>query len=114
MSASGKIPSLTGGRSDKNTESRSRLTPADLEELVQTVDEIWPGFSRRLREAYPLLRDKDIPFCCLLKCGITTKDLASIYYVTPSAISKKKGRMKQEQFGVSDEEITLEELLARF
>lgn len=116
LSASQKIPSLNGkqkGESDCN-DNKSRLTPEEIEELVQTVNDIWPGFAERLKTAYPLLRPKDIGFCCLLKSGISTKDLASIYYITPSAISQKKARMKREKFHIDDEATSLDDILNDF
>ena len=99
LSASHKIPSLTteGGDAEK-----TRLTDEEIEEVVHTVNEIWPHFAERLQETYPQLRPKDIQFCCLIKAGITTRDLATIYYVTPSAISQKKARMKRDKFGLED------------
>ena len=42
------------------------------------------------------------------------KDLASIYYITPSAISQKKARMKREKFGVEDDNLSLDDLLNAF
>ena len=110
LSASQKIPSLAG----KTKDSKSRLTADEIDELIQTVNEIWSGFAERLKTTYPLLRTKDIAFCCLLKSGISTKDLASIYYITPSAISQKKARMKREKFGMEDEDRTLDEILNAF
>lgn len=114
MSVSQKIPSLAGEKGGGNNKNKSRLTWEEIEELVQTVSNIWPGFAERLRKTYPLLQPKDITFCCLIKAGITTKDLAAIYYVTPSAISKKKTRMKKEKFTNTDETLSLEEVLYAF
>lgn len=114
LSATQKIPSLSGKTKDGVEENKSRLTPEEIDELIQTVNEIWSGFAERLKETYPLLRTKDIAFCCLLKSGISTKDLASIYYITPSAISQKKARMKREKFGLTNDSLTLDEVLDAF
>ncbi len=114
LSASQKIPSLAGKTKENTEDSKSRLTADEIDELIQTVNEIWSGFAERLKTTYPLLRTKDIAFCCLLKSGISTKDLASIYYITPSAISQKKARMKREKFGMEDEDRTLDEILNAF
>lgn len=90
LSVAGKIPSLSGRKKQDSKEEKSRLTPEDLKELIDMVNTVWPGFTERLQNMYPVLREKDIAFCCLIKCRITTKDLSDIYYVTPSAISQKK------------------------
>lgn len=111
LSASHKIPSLAG-ISETGIE-KSRLTDQEVEEIVNMVNNIWPRFAERLQEAYPLLRLKDISFCCLIKAGITTKDLATIYYVTASAISQKKARMKRDKFGLADDQ-SLDSFLADF
>lgn len=114
LSASQKIPSLSGKAKENTEDNKSRLTPDEIDELIQTVNEIWSGFAERLKNTYPLLRTKDIAFCCLLKSGISTKDLASIYYITPSAISQKKARMKREKFGVDDDKLSLDDILNAF
>lgn len=114
LSASHKIPSLNGKQKVDADDNKSRLTNEEIDELVQTVNEIWSGFAERLKKSYPLLRPKDIGFCCLLKSGITTKDLASIYYITPSAISQKKTRMKREKFNIEDEHVSLDDILMNF
>lgn len=115
LSASQKIPSLAGSKTDKSgEEEKSRLTPQEIEEIVGTVNDIWQGFASRLQNDYPQLRPKDISFCCLIKADIKTKDLASIYYVTPSAISQKKARMKKEKFGLMDETPTLDDFLDKY
>lgn len=114
LSASQKIPSLAGKTKENAEDSKSRLTTDEIEELIKTINEIWPGFAERLKRTYPLLRTKDIAFCCLLKSGISTKDLASIYYITPSAISQKKVRMKREKFELEKDARTLDEILNAF
>lgn len=115
LSASQKIPSLAGKQKrEAGSDEKSRLTAEEIEELVQTVNDIWPGFAERLKTVYPLLRPKDIGFCCLLKSGISTKDLASIYYITPSAISQKKARMRREKFAIEEEDVSLDSILRDF
>lgn len=114
LSVSQKIPSLSGKQKETDADINSRLTPEDMEELMQTVDSIWPGFAGRLQSTYPLLKPKDITFCCLLKSGISVKDLAAIYYVTISAISQKKARMKRDKFGIQDEAVSLDDILNSF
>ena len=114
LSASQKIPSLSGKAKENTDDNKSRLTSEEIDELIETVNNIWSSFAERLKNTYPLLRTKDIAFCCLLKSGISTKDLASIYYITPSAISQKKARMKREKFGVEDDNLSLDDLLNAF
>ena len=114
LSASQKIPSLSEKAKENTDDNKSRLTSEEIDELIETVNNIWSGFAERLKNTYPLLRTKDIAFCCLLKSGISTKDLASIYYITPSAISQKKARMKREKFGVEDDNLSLDDLLNAF
>lgn len=114
LSASQKIPSLAGKQKGELDDNKSRLTTEEIDELVQIVNDIWSGFAERLRLTYPRLRPKDIGFCCLLKSGISTKDLASIYYITPSAISQKKARMKREKFDNENETISLDDILRDF
>ena len=42
------------------------------------------------------LSEKDFRFCCLLKSGLSTFELAEIYCVSESAIFKRKQKLKEK------------------
>ena len=107
---------LSSKKSDKEKASKDkiRFTERDWIDVKLATDAVFDGFSRRLKETYPLLTDADVVFCALVKLNVNIQDLANIYCVTKAAISKRKLRIKNEKIGVADAEISLDTILARF
>ncbi len=69
------------------------LKEDELSLLVRNADLMYDNFSKRLRKAYPSLRDADIYFCCLLKLGFSTGEIAKMYSISESAVLKRKRRI---------------------
>lgn len=120
MSLSQKIPSLTGENEPADdslfvkTNKHIQLTDEDCEEMVRIVNEAYDDFVQRLQQNYPLLNSKDLIFCCLIKMKINMKDLSDIYCVSKAAITKKKQRLKNEKFGLSQSILSLDQYLDTF
>lgn len=122
LAASEKLPSLHQpkkvGRPKKRTEEEekiARLTTQEIEEIEKLVNNtIWTGFARRLKESYPTLRQNEIQFCCLIKAGITAKELETIYSISKWAVSQRKIRIKRNRFGLIDDPRPLDQILAGF
>lgn len=90
------------------------LTPFCMKEysfLVEKLDEFYDDFSQRLKNRYPILKERDIEICCLIKGGARTGNIASLIPMTPNAVTKKKKQIldKMELKG-----IPLEDFLAAF
>ena len=63
--------------------------------LCRVTDNLYHGFASRLRETYTGLTKHDIETCCLLKAGLTNRELSIIFNNTPAAITKSKNRIKK-------------------
>ncbi len=72
------------------------------------VSLVYTSFSEFLREKE--LFDKDSQFCCLVKSGLSTFELAEIYCVSESAIFKRKQKLK-EKLGLKADKRTLDEIV---
>ncbi|NDV67152.1 hypothetical protein D0T60_18200 [Bacteroides sp. 224] len=114
MSVSQKIPSLDAGDESETIDKRIALSSADWAEIVQIVNDSYDHFAERLKAHYPLLTEKDIRFCCLIKINVTLKDLSDIYCISKSAITKKKFRLKKEKIGFKDSDQSLDDFLRTF
>lgn len=79
-----KIAQL-GGKSDK------RL----LVELESEVDYLYPNFTQTLFECYPMITEKQLNLCLLMKAGFQTKDIASLLCMHHTSISHLKSRIFQ-------------------
>ena len=112
-----KIPSLHIGETEQGKTrkyDKIKMTDADWEELVKSVNEAYPGFIQRLKEEFPKLTDDDIHFCCLLKINVNLQDLSDIYCVTKAAITKRKYRIKTDKLQLTDNTTDLDAFLQKY
>lgn len=79
----------------------------EINELCDAVSEIFPTFIQFLNGHG--LSAKDFQFCCLLKSGLSTLELAEIYCISESAIFKRRQKIKN-QLGFESENRTLDEI----
>ena len=75
---------------------RTSLEPVNDQEisaLCGVVIAVYTSFSALLQDKG--FSDKDFQFCCLVKSGLSTFELAEIYCVSESAIFKRKQKLKK-------------------
>lgn len=65
----------------------------DYAPIVQQADWIYPGFSVRLRKAFPDLKNDDINLCCLIKLRVPLVQIAELESVQKATIIKRKQRL---------------------
>lgn len=75
----------------------SEIQSVDYWEQFQlNFDQVHQQFSRKLYQEFPRLTQNDIRLCCLIKIGLTNKEIASIQNVSLSGVEKSKYRLKQK------------------
>lgn len=79
----------------------------EINELCDAVSEVFPPFVQFLNGHG--LSTKDFQFCCLLKSGLSTLELAEIYCISESAIFKRRQKIKN-QLGFESDQRTLDEI----
>lgn len=111
-----KLPSLhTNNSQDESAPSHKIVvTDAEWAEVTSVVNDAFDNFVTRLQQAYPLLGNKEIGFCCLVKINVNIQDLSDIYCVSKAAITKRKYRIKTDKLGITDETISLDSFLKTF
>lgn len=90
---------------------RTSLEPVndrEISALCEVVIAVYTSFSTLLLDKG--LSEKDYQFCCLVKSGLSTFELAEIYCVSESAIFKRKQKLK-EKLGFKDDGRTLDGIL---
>ena len=80
----------------------------EIRALCEAVVTVCTSFSAWLYDKD--LSEKDFQFCCLVKSGLSTFELAEIYCVSESAIFKRKQKLK-EKLGFKDDGRTLDGIL---
>ena len=98
--------------SDTEKEKHIQLSDTDWKELQVMLDSGYDGFTRKLRMKFPMLSEKEINFCCLVRINMSLQSLTDIYCISKNSVSRKKLRLK-EKMGIG-EEATLDEFLNRF
>lgn len=110
-----KLPSLGNETAEGRLNNRKiEVTEAEWNEVKSAVNDGFDNFAVRLHEAYPLLTDKEICFCCLVKIKVNMQDLSDVYCVSKAAITKRKYRIKTEKMNITDDSISLDMLLQSF
>lgn len=98
--------------SDMEKEKRVQLTDTDWKEIQLMLDSGYDDFTKKLRMRFPMLSEKDINFCCLVKINMSIQSLTDIYCISKNSVSRKKLRLK-EKMEIGEGE-TLDEFLAGF
>ena len=98
--------------SDTEKEKHIQLSDMDWKEIQLMLDSGYDDFTKKLRIRFPMLSEKDINFCCLVKINMSIQSLTDIYCISKNSVSRRKLRLK-EKMGIG-EEATLDEFLSRF
>ena len=98
--------------SDTEKEKHIQLSEKDWKEIQLMLDSGYDDFTKKLRMKFPMLSEKDINFCCLVKINMSIQSLTDIYCISKNSVSRKKLRLK-EKMGIGEGE-TLDGFLAVF
>ena len=97
--------------SDTEQEKHIQLSDTDWKEIQLMLDSGYDDFTKKLRMQFPMLSEKDINFCCLVKINMSIQNLTDIYCISKNSVSRKKLRLK-DKMGIGEGE-TLDGFLAR-
>lgn len=96
--------------SDTENEKHIQLSDTDWKEIRLMLDSGYDDFTKKLRSRFPMLSEKDVNFCCLVKINMSIQSLTDIYCISKNSVSRKKLRLK-EKMGIGEGE-TLDGFLA--
>ena len=127
----GVIKTIAGTPTEANQQLLARLmalneTTAnaliDWQSIYQTIDLVYDGFYTRLRDKYgdkgqsdqvpstkehgPLLNEKEIQLCCLLKADFSTKEINMLTRQSLQTIYQRKTQVRQKLNLAEGEDIT--------
>lgn len=68
----------------------------DWEQLRLHFEQVHPHFFSSLKKEFPGLTDYDLRLAAYLKINLTSKEIAQMLHVTPSAISKSRQRLRKK------------------
>ncbi|GAT61751.1 hypothetical protein PJIAN_1334 [Paludibacter jiangxiensis] len=66
------------------------------DELISSIDGLYNGFSKRLKNKYPLLTTTDILICCLLRAGFESGMIASVLDTQTDSFNVRRARLRKK------------------
>ena len=97
--------------SDKSTPQK--LNEAEWLQLANTIDDIYDQFTSRLTALAKFSAD-DLKVCYLIKIGVQPADIASLLFVSKSAITQKRTRMWKKLKGEAGSATQFDEFIWAF
>ena len=108
--AYGKVKNLIEAKDcDINTIKTSTLTSEEIQGMKESLNASDNDFITRLRDEYPLLKDRDLTIVCLIKFGAKNRDMMLLLGYSENTLKKYKNRMKTECLGLSPDSEPLDE-----
>ena len=95
----------------QNAEEIIEKTWKEAEDLLNYTDN---HFMRKLRKAFPNLREEDYRLCLLVRLRFSNETIGSIFSITKSAVQKRKSTLKKQGFRENNSNISLEQFLELF
>ena len=74
-------------------------TSADYHMLVEALNKAYSDFTLRLKEFYPDIRSNEMWICCMVKAGLTSKEICNISSYSYSSIGMAKVRLYGKMLG---------------
>ena len=87
---------------------------ADYHRLVEALNKAYNNFTKRLKEFYPDINDNEVWICCMVKAGLSSKEICNIspysYSSLGMATSRLYFKMFQKKGGAKDLDHFIKEL----
>ena len=87
---------------------------ADYHRLVEALNKAYNNFTKRLKEFYPDINDNEVWICCMVKAGLSSKEICNISHYSYSSLGMAKSRlyfkMFQKKGGAKDLDHFIKEL----
>ncbi len=87
---------------------------ADYHRLVEALNKAYNNFTKRLKEFYPDINDNEVWICCMVKAGLSSKEICNISPYSYSSLGMAKSRlyfkMFQKKGGAKDIDHFIKEL----
>ena len=81
---------------------------AEIEHLINNTDN---NFVENLRRQHTDFKEADIQLCMLIRMKVTNATIAKIFYISESAVKKRKSTLKKNGFKVIDPNIFIEQII---
>lgn len=87
---------------------------ADYHRLVEALNKAYNNFTKRLKEFYPDINDNEVWICCMVKAGLSSKEICNISPYSYSSLGMAKSRLYFKMFQKREEQKILTILSKNF
>ncbi len=108
-----KVPEVSKNREVSNYIKQLKdylKTDNEWDEFVEHFEKVNPGLLKTLKKMHPRLTAKDIRFLCYVYMNLDTKELSTVFNITPDACRKRSKRLL-EKMDLNDDDSLYEYLL---
>lgn len=77
---------------------------ADYHRLVEALNKAYNNFTKRLKEFYPDINDNEVWICCMVKAGLSSKEICNISPYSYSSLGMAKSRLYFKMFQKREEQ----------
>lgn len=77
---------------------------ADYHRLVEALNKAYNNFTKRLKEFYPDINDNEVWICCMVKAGLSSKEICNISPYSYSSLGMAKSRLYFKMFKKREEQ----------
>lgn len=96
---------------DSFIKNPKQLTASQWAELTCEINRIYDDFTLRLSKQIPTLTENDLQVCCLIKIHLTVANMASVLNISPTSVSKRKQRIKDQLIKVLGDKFDKKQIL---
>lgn len=93
------FPELIPLRAENKVPNKFCITDQHWKTIFYVVNNTYPDFIPFLK-SYPIVSQDDIRLCCMLKLGVSIKELAVFYHLSTSAVYKKKDFLLKQKLNL--------------
>ena len=92
----------------------AKPTSADYHMLVEALNKAYSDFTLRLKEFYPDINNSEMWFCCMIKVGLSAKEICNISLYSASSLSMAKSRLYSRMFNKKGSSRDLDSFIRNF
>jgi len=82
--------------------------------LTHNINNIYPKFTKRLRDILPTIREEELHLCCLEKIGLSPKEMEKALPLSKSGIHMARERLAKKILGGEAKAKDLHEFIIKF
>lgn len=89
-------------------------TTEDINRLKETLNLAYDGFTLRLKKLCPTIREEELFVCCMIKIGLSSKQICNISAYKPNSLSMLRSRLYTKISGQKGSAVAFDDFIRGF